>query len=141
MVENNKDKIRSRRYMVKTTIRSGNYDVVEYGTFYMDNSESEVIIHLVIENKFIGDIKIHFVTIQQVPGNKIEAEIIKDGELLIKCINFNSGFGTGTRVPMEIGYADGKKIFLHLWSYLLGEMDAEQGSLVRKVEYSILKEI
>lgn len=125
---------------MKTTIKTGKYEVVKSDVFYMDHPESEVMIHLVIENVLVGDIKINFITIQHMQGCEMEADVV-DGELIIKCINFNDALGTGTIMPIEVGYAEGRKIFLHIWSYLLNGMDEALNRAVRKVEYSILKEL
>lgn len=63
----------------------------------------------------------------------INAEV-QEGMLTVNCINFNEMLGIGTTNSVEIGMVQGKKVRMHLWSYLMGQEE------VRKVEYSIFKE-
>lgn len=123
--------------MVNTTIQSGKYEIIESNMFFMDSPESEVRMHLIVGGKFVGDIKIHFLTDRQIESHNVELEV-QDGILMIRCTNFNNSFGTGTTEPVKIGFSDGKKLFMHLWIYYyMGENE----TAVRKVEYSILREI
>lgn len=123
--------------MVNTTIQSGKYEIIESNMFFMDSPESEVRMHLIVEGKFVGDIKIHFLTDQKIESQNFELKV-QDGTLMIWCTNFNSSFGTGTTKLVPIGFLDGKKLFMHLWSYYF---TGESESASRKVEYSILREI
>ncbi len=129
------DQIEKRGYAMKTTIRSGNLDIVESNIFFMDNPESDVWIHLVIDDEAVGDIKISFLTDDQDENYSVQSNV-QNGVLNLKFINFNSRSGIGSTEKWHIGYLNGKKIYIHLWAYILGE-DSKK---TRKIEYSIFRE-
>ncbi|MDE6889342.1 MAG: hypothetical protein K2P45_12010, partial [Eubacterium sp.] len=98
---------------MKTTIRSGNLDIVESNIFFMDNPESDVWIHLVIDEA-VGDIKISFLTDDQDENYSVQSNV-QNGVLNLKCINFNSRSGIGSTEKWHIGYLNGKKKYIYTY--------------------------
>lgn len=118
---------------MNTIAKTGKYEIVESQVLFLDSPESELWLHLVIDGEFFGDIQVRFDMLEDEPaGMKTQVE---NGILTLRCVNFDQALGTGTKEPMEIGASKGKKLMLHLWSYLMGH------KTVRKVEYSIFREI
>lgn len=117
---------------VKTVIESGNFEIIESNVIFMDSLQSEVLFHLAVNGKYFGDIRIRFIS-RKDESHSIKGGIL-NGEFTLDCINFNDSLGTGTPRPMELGMVEGKRLMMHLWSYLIGQ------DMVRKIEYSIFKE-
>ena len=115
-------------------IESGKYEVIESSMVFMDDPLSEFRINLVIDNEVIGMVRICFYNASEETSSSFSVRVEGD-ELKVECVNFNGVLGTGTTVPANIGMYQGKKIMLHLWSYLLGNEN------VRKVEYTIFREL
>lgn len=73
---------------------------------------------------------------RKVPKKKLQLKA-ENALLKVECTNFNA-VGTGTTEPIEIATIDGKKLFIHFWSYLLGGNEKKQR--IRKIEYTVLIE-
>lgn len=118
---------------MKSTVESGKYKIVESNSVFLDEPQSDMVVHLAIEGEQLGDIRVKFITLED-QKQGMQSEIL-NGTIILTCINFNDAFGTGTTKAFEIGSAQGKKVKLHLWSYLIGNGN------VRKIEYSVYKEL
>jgi len=108
--------------------------VLESRMILMDEPMSELCIKLVIDDTEFRTMRIYFRNESEETSSRFAAKI-ENHELIMECINFNSALGTGTENPMRIGEHQGKRLMLHLWSYMLGNES------VRKVEYTIFREM
>ncbi len=69
-------------------------------------------------------------------GKTLIFPLIQENTLKLRCTNF-SDLGSGTTVPIEIATIKGKKLYIHFWSYLEGQISGKKR--VRKIEYTLLK--
>ena len=117
---------------MRTRIETGAYEIVESQVLFLDSPESELFIHLVVEEEFVGDIRIRFIT-DDTENLAVKGEMQEDA-LVLTCINFDNELGSGTNNPVNIGTSKGKRLMIHIWSYLMGDKKA------RKIEYTIFRE-
>lgn len=117
---------------MRTRIETRAYEIVESQVLFLDSPESELFIHLVVEEEFVGDIRIRFIT-DDTENLAVKGEMQEDA-LVLTCINFDNELGSGTNNPVNIGTSKGKRLMLHMWAYLMGDKKA------RKIEYTIFRE-
>ena len=115
-----------------TRIETRAYEIVESQVLFLDSPESELFIHLVVGEEFVGDIRIRFIT-DDTENLAVKGEMQEDA-LVLTCINFDNELGSGTNNPVNIGTSKGKRLMLHMWAYLMGDKKA------RKIEYTIFRE-
>lgn len=116
------------------TLSTGGRRVLSSGTAILNSSDSDLKFEIE-HNEFSFCIILKFINRK---GNEqsMEKEVkSEDNTLILKCTNFNNALGTGTLKPLPIATVSGKEIFLHFWSYLLGNKES-----TRKVEYTFLEE-
>lgn len=117
---------------MRTRIETRAYEIVESQVLFLDSPESELFIHLVVEEEFVGDIRIRFIT-DDTENLAVKGEMQEDA-LVLTCINFDNELGSGTNNPVNIGTSKGKRLMLHIWAYLMGDKKAG------KIEYTIFRE-
>lgn len=112
-------------------IRSGNYEIIESGMFFMDDRDSLVTIELQIDETEIGTIQFGFKN-DSSQKEQYSQSYMEDDILKWTFYNFSDG-GTGSFEPIDIGNFKERKLKMHIWSRIVG-------SRVRKVEYTVFWE-
>ena len=85
---------------MRTRIETRAYEIVESQVLFLDSPESELFIHLVVEEEFVGDIRIRFIT-DDTENLAVKGEMQEDA-LVLTCINFDNELGSGTNNPVNI---------------------------------------
>lgn len=112
-------------------ISTSGYNVVSSGSVILYGADSELRLSVVASKTFSFEIILEFIKNDEKEQNLSKA--VEENTITFKCINFNNSLGTGTVEPLSIATIGGKKLFLHFWSYLMGDAS------VRKVEYTFLE--
>ena len=118
------------------SISTDNYVVKDSNSVYLWDAQSNLTLHFEI-NAFKFDLMFVFETNMEKETNELVRSVNED-TIEIKCINFNNPFGSGTFIPIELATIEGKKLYIHFWTFLLGESTKNKTS--RKVEYTFLVE-
>lgn len=116
------------------SIITDNRRILDYGSFMLYSQESTAIIIVEIEQGITFNLEIKF---EKQDDGKSEIKKVFDGDnecIRLVCVNFNNSLGTGTTYPLELAIYKGKRISIHLWSMIMGEID--EGA-TRKIEYTI----
>lgn len=113
-----------------------NFKILDSNVVLLPNNNSDLTLHFKFDD-FEFDFQMIFVDDKEDESQRLKRET--EGSLLkAVCFNFNNMFGTGTVTPLDIATIEGKKLYIHFWSYLQGiEEDDRQ---IRKVEYAVLLE-
>ena len=112
------------------------YEILENDTVLLPRKVSNLRLHFKFE-EFEFDFQMQFIVNEENPEQNLKLKI--EGTLIrVECTNFNNPLGTGTIEPIEIATIDGKKLFIHFWSYLFGNEEKKQRT--RRVEYTVLIE-
>ena len=108
-------------------IGSNNYKIIESNSTFLFGKNDELTI-------LLDGLTIVFDFVD-VPGDQVEISAeAKEAKLSIRCENFNSKSGIGSKMPLEVGTKDnGNVIFIHFWTWLLGD------GIVRKLEYTLFE--
>lgn len=113
------------------------YEILENDTVLLPSKVSNLRLHFKFE-EFEFDFQMQFIVNEENPEEKLKLKI--EGTLIrVECTNFNNPLGTGTIEPIEIATIDGKKLFIHFWSYLLGNNE-DKKQKTRRIEYTVLIE-
>lgn len=115
-----------------TPIEFDDKRLIDSGMFFLPEKQCNTTLALHLDINPVD--KIFLLFVDQV-GQDMHADIhpAEDG-ISIEFVNFGGALGSGTTSPILIGEHDGKKIWMHLWTYTYSE------NKVRKVEYSIYEE-
>lgn len=119
-----------------TNISTGDYNVIESNVVYLYKHDMDLILDFEF-GSFKFKIVIVFADDTNTKEERISREVSSD-TVKFTCINFKNNFGTGTTKPIEIATIDNKKLYIHLWSFVLGNIEAEM--IARKVEYTVFAE-
>lgn len=114
-----------------TKLSSGNYEIINSGTVLLCGKDPDLLIEMSFSSGFKMNLKLLFIE-DDTKKQELNTKIEKD-TLIINSINFNNSLGTGMSSPISVATVDGRKVYLHMWSYLLSET-------TRKVEYTVLWE-
>ena len=119
-----------------TNISSGKYSILESNVVYLVDDESDLTLHFAFKDDFQFDLHITFIVDEDVAGARLERKT--NGNVLeAMCYNFNNSLGTGTSIPINVATIDDKKMYIHFWSFLLGDANKKQA---RKIEYTVFME-
>lgn len=111
--------------------RSSNYDIIDSGIMFSFNINDGFVFEIDNGNNGILTISIDFFEDE---SNKQYINVDgTNGIFKMMCFNFLSS-GTGTTTPVEIGKVNGKKVYLHFWVYLEG--DVENVEKTRSIKYT-----
>lgn len=106
--------------------------LIDSGMFFLPEKQNNTTLFLQIDGISEGKIILSF---SDKVGQEMGADIQPvEGGISIEFINFGGTLGSGTTSPVLIGDHEGKRLWLHLWSYTYSE------NKVRKVEYTIFEE-
>lgn len=112
------------------------YEILENDTVLLPGKVSNLRLHFKFE-EFEFDFQMQFIENDENSEQNLKLKI-EETLIRVQCTNFNNPLGTGTVKPIEIATIDGKKLFIHFWSYLLGNEEKKQKT--RRVEYTVLIE-
>lgn len=107
-----------------------NYKIIETDIIYLFKPDSEICLHFMFKGLSFN-VRIFHKSIKE-ENQEVKTESNGD-EVKITFINYDSSSGIGTSMPLEIATTGGKKIYMHLWSYL-------SAKTVRKLEYTVFCE-
>lgn len=113
-------------------IRCGDYEIIDSGVIILDKKDSELSFFL--REKEPAGVVCHFINDQE-NANARTVPYINGNNLYIDCINYDNPEGVGLSHPINVGTLDGKKLYLQMWSYLMGTEKS-----IRKVEYTFYRE-
>lgn len=120
-----------------TNISTDNYNVLESNIVYLPDEHSDLILHFRFEENFEFDFKFIFKSDSEDTNSRLER---KQNENILEaiCVNFDNILGTGTSEPLSVATINGKQLYIHFWSFLLGNSEGKKRA--RKVEYTVLIE-
>lgn len=116
---------------MELSIKTNGYSVISAGVLFLYDNESECKMGIVADNGFKFEIVFRFVSNTDKKHSMDKA--IEGNTIILKCTNFNDPLGVGTVKPLSIATIAGKEVFLHFWTYNLGE------NATRKIEYTFLQ--
>lgn len=120
-----------------TNISTGNYTVVESNVVYLYKYDMDLVLDFQFDNNFKFKIRIFFEDDQETKDQSLQYRTSED-LVEFKCKNFKNELGTGTIIPVEIATIENKRLYIHFWSFIHGNLNAEK--FVRKVEYTVFLE-
>ena len=121
---------------MEISVKSGRFDVIGNGVLFSYDKESIFKIKLNFneggDNPFIFTVQFEFIKDDKNGGIKLKTDE-DNGVIILKCMGFDSTFGTGNVEPIELATYNGGKIYLRFQEYLLGDA-------TRKLEYCFYQE-
>lgn len=117
---------------MKIEVSSGNHKIIESGTVFLYNKDSDFSLHFDNEKGFSFNLSIYFKTDDS--GSQIIQREIEENNIVFKCMNFSDA-GTGTTEPILLATIDNQNMYIHFWSYVEGEIEGKEKT--RKVEYTV----
>lgn len=120
---------------MKVTLHSSDYDIVNHGTVFLFEENSDLTFDIDTENGFKFKLILKFV--EQDNSEQVINRVIQNNVIIMECVNFLSS-GTGTSTPIEIAKSQNKKIYIMFWTYLEGDVLGQRKS--RSVKYTLFME-
>lgn len=121
---------------MRISLNSSNYNIIDYGTVFLFDENSDLTFEIDTENNFIFRLILKF-TYNPLNSQQIINKTVANGEILFECVNFLSS-GTGTSVPLEIATIQGKRMYILFWTYIEGDVVGQKKS--RSVKYTLFLE-
>lgn len=118
---------------MKTELFSSKYRVLESGNAILYNQDASLKMVVEPGTGFRFMLEISFVDEKDKPRVMHKEVDVEKNEIRLICFNFDSGFGTGSTDPVEIATYNNKRIFLNIWTFLLGNRN---GKHTRKIDYT-----
>lgn len=120
---------------MKINLHSLNYDIIDHGTVFLFDEDSDLTFDIDTENNFHFRLVLKFIN-NPISGQMINRNVINN-EIIMECVNFLSS-GTGTSIPIEIAMTNGKKIYIMFWTYIEGDVIGQKRP--RSVKYTLFLE-
>lgn len=118
---------------MKFEVKTDGYKVIRSERVILYEYESDCEINVDTENGFKFTIVLKFIN----DGNdKKEISVNKEvngNTMTFRCANFDNVLGSGTIKPLPIATLNGKEVFMHFWSYSIGD------SKTRVLDYTFLE--
>lgn len=116
-----------------TEISSADKLIIDNGVALTYDENADLTFYLHFDESFSFNLVFRFITDKN-GERSLMKEIENNNTIVLKCINFNNPFWTGTTKPIELATFNGKKIYIHFWVSMLN------GTGPRQVSYSIYSE-
>ena len=112
---------------------SGGYDIIDSGILYSFKKDDDIEYNMDIVAIKNPEVRFKMKIVFQFEDDGKEIAItrtVKNDVVYFKCYNFNNNLGSGTTEPIEVAMVAERRIYIHLWAFLLGKD-------TRKIEYTL----
>lgn len=111
---------------------SGNYEIIDAGSLFMFDSNSNLKISVKCSESFNFNILFNFIKTEAKNSN-LRANIA-GSNIVFVCENFDNVLGSGPVKAIELATHEGKKLYIMFYIYALGQGDT------KKLDYNIFRE-
>lgn len=115
---------------MKIDVFSNNKNVIASNSVIMFTSSDELILSIKADSGFA--FKIHLEFEEDETKKRDLASKVENNDIFFKCMNFDD-VGAGTTNPIDIATVEGKKVYIHFWSW-------RPAKEVRRIQYTLFSD-